>query len=56
MKVREANGPDERATALKEIHAVEARALSELAAERLEAGPAFRVLQEGLRTLAEGLR
>ncbi len=56
VKVREASGADERAAALKDIRAVEARALSELAAERLEAGPAFRVLQEGLRTLEDDVR
>lgn len=46
----------DRAAALKDIRVVEARALSELAAERLEAGPAFRVLQEGLRTLEDDVR
>jgi uncharacterized protein len=56
LRVREASSDDDRAATLKDIRALEARALGELAAERLEAGPAFRVLQEGLRTLEDDVR
>jgi uncharacterized protein len=55
-KVREAKSEEERKGALEAIRALEAEALTELASERLEAGPAFRVLQEGLRTLEDDMR
>jgi hypothetical protein len=54
--VRDAKTPEERRSALERVRAMEAEALRELAAERLEAGPAFRVLQEGLRTLEDDMR
>lgn len=54
--VRDAKTPDERQDALGRVRALEADALRELAAERLEAGPSFRVLQEGLRTLEDDMR
>lgn len=50
-RARAATTDEERAAVRAEACALEAEALRELAAERLEAGPAFRVLQEGLRTL-----
>jgi hypothetical protein len=40
---------------LHALNETESRALSELASERLEANDAFRVLQEGLRTIEEDL-
>jgi len=54
--VRDSKTPEERSSALERVRDLEARALRELAAERLEAGPSFRVLQEGLRTLEEDVR
>jgi len=54
--VRDSKTPEERTSALGLVRALEAQALRELAAERLEAGPSFRVLQEGLRTLEDDMR
>jgi uncharacterized protein len=54
-KVHAAKDKEELATLLKTVNDTEARALSELAAERLEPNDAFRVLQEALRTLEEDL-
>lgn len=54
-KVHAAKGDEEYSTLLKTVNETEARALTELAAERLEANDAFRVLQEALRTLEDDL-
>lgn len=53
-RTRSASSDEERAAVCAAACRVEEDALGELAAERLEAGPAFRVLQEGLRALLTG--
>jgi uncharacterized protein len=49
--LRKASTDDERAAVHRDLDALKTRALQELAAEKLEPGPAFRVLQEELRAL-----
>jgi uncharacterized protein len=53
--VRAAETDEELAELLKVLNETESHALEELAAERLEANEAFRVLQEGLRTLEDDI-
>lgn len=54
-RAREATTIPELEELLHALNETESKALSELASERLEANDAFRVLQEGLRTIEEDL-
>ena len=54
-RAREATTIPELEELLHALNETEGKALSELASERLEANDAFRVLQEGLRTIEEDL-
>jgi hypothetical protein len=52
---RSVKGEEDRTRLLRDLNAVEAEAMNELAAERLEAGPAFSILQDGRHTLKTDL-